>query len=213
MEAFHETLRRLNALKERFFGAGIYLKPGQIRCLEALYIGKDVLAVLPTGYGKSLIFQLIPFFLNPVQGCNKEDSSGSGGIVIVIAPLNSIIEDHLHNLSLLGIKGYALKYPSRKGLCVPLVLNKNQHKGATSDTDSAGGFVDFSVHETSSITEEVESVEIKIPRFVVHGEIDVLFCHPESLLSKEGRILMRSDVFQRKVVACVIDEVHCVDKW
>ena len=32
----------------------------QVRALEAVYLGKDVLGVLPTGCGKSLIFQLIP---------------------------------------------------------------------------------------------------------------------------------------------------------
>ena len=38
----------------------VTLKVGQVRTLEAVYLGKDVLGVLPTGYGKSLIFQLIP---------------------------------------------------------------------------------------------------------------------------------------------------------
>ena len=32
-------------------------------CLEAAYIGKDFLAVLPTGYGKSVIFHLLPSLL------------------------------------------------------------------------------------------------------------------------------------------------------
>ena len=34
-------------------------KVGQVRALEAVYLGKDVLTALPTGYSTSLIFQLI----------------------------------------------------------------------------------------------------------------------------------------------------------
>ena len=36
------------------------LKPKQVLCLEYLYLKHDVLCVLPTGYGKSLVFHLIP---------------------------------------------------------------------------------------------------------------------------------------------------------
>ena len=32
------------------------LKPKQVKRLQAVYSNKDVIAVLPTGYGKSLIF-------------------------------------------------------------------------------------------------------------------------------------------------------------
>jgi superfamily II DNA helicase RecQ len=32
------------------------LKPKQVLCLEAVYLQRDVMCVLPTGYGKSLIF-------------------------------------------------------------------------------------------------------------------------------------------------------------
>ena len=38
----------------------IVLKPKQVICLENLFLNKDVLAVLPTGFGKSLIFHLLP---------------------------------------------------------------------------------------------------------------------------------------------------------
>ena len=38
----------------------IIMKPKQVACLESLYLGKDVVCVLPTGYGKSLVFHLLP---------------------------------------------------------------------------------------------------------------------------------------------------------
>ena len=37
----------------------INTKPKQVKCLEAVYRGKDAVGVLPTGYGKSVIFHLL----------------------------------------------------------------------------------------------------------------------------------------------------------
>lgn len=47
----------------------------------------------------------------------------------------------------------------------------------------------------------------------MNGDVQILFAHPKALLSQEGRELMNSDVFQRNVVACVVDEAHCVEIW
>ena len=49
-----------------------------------------MLAALLTGYGKSLIFQLLPS-LFPMK-------SDSNNIVIVVCPLNSIIENQINTL-------------------------------------------------------------------------------------------------------------------
>ena len=38
----------------------IILKAKQVYCLERFYLKKDLLAVLPTGYGKSLVYQVLP---------------------------------------------------------------------------------------------------------------------------------------------------------
>ena len=46
---------QLNSLYSEFV-----LKPKQVICLENVFLNLDVLAILPTGYGKSLIFCLIP---------------------------------------------------------------------------------------------------------------------------------------------------------
>lgn len=75
---------------ERFF-----LKPKQVLCLEYVINGFDVLAVLPTGYGKSMLYQLLPFII-PVQK--------NRNIVIVVSPLNAIIEDQKNVLLERGIK-------------------------------------------------------------------------------------------------------------
>ena len=55
---------------------------------------KDCLCILPTGYGKSLCYQLLPFVfdeLHPEGKCNA--------CVIVVSPLNAIMEDQICKLS------------------------------------------------------------------------------------------------------------------
>ena len=65
-------------------GREIVLKPEQESAVRALLADRDVLAVLRTGYGKSLIYQMF------VRAKN------------FISPLKSIIEDQLQEMELLG---------------------------------------------------------------------------------------------------------------
>jgi ATP-dependent DNA helicase RecQ len=50
-------------------------------------MGKDVFAILPTGYGKSLCYASLPVLLDHLHQ-PKEKS-----IVIVVTPLTAIMED------------------------------------------------------------------------------------------------------------------------
>ena len=57
-DAFEEYMQRvLNGLQEK--GFKLNLKSEQTKAIRHLYEGRDLLAVLPTGYGKSLIFQIL----------------------------------------------------------------------------------------------------------------------------------------------------------
>ena len=69
------------------------LKKEQMECLSSVITdGKDILAVLPTGYGKSLIYQLLPDVFN--QYLVVQDS-----IVLVISPLNALMYDQIAKLN------------------------------------------------------------------------------------------------------------------
>ncbi|XP_066935524.1 probable ATP-dependent DNA helicase RecS [Clytia hemisphaerica] len=72
--------------------ANFCFKAKQIQCFEYILGGHDVIAVLPTGYGKSLIFHLLPWIL-PQKQPNQSN------IVLVVCPLSSIIRDQVSLLS------------------------------------------------------------------------------------------------------------------
>lgn len=76
------------------------LKSKQVLCLEAVFQGKDLLAVLPTGYDKSTIFHLLPSLL-----AERKIRFGllEKTVVIVISLLNALIHGHLKHLLQLGI--------------------------------------------------------------------------------------------------------------
>ena len=76
-------------------------RPVQEEAIVQYIKRRDVLAVLPTGYGKSLIFQLIPRICSYLH--DKQFKYPSEAILIVICPLISLITSHLNELSVVGI--------------------------------------------------------------------------------------------------------------
>ena len=86
------------------FFPGIHeLKPEQILVIQNIVRGKDVFAALPTGFGKSLTFQILPSVLKSLQSSYVSPSP----LVIVVCPLKSIIKDQVNYLRSLGLKaGY-----------------------------------------------------------------------------------------------------------
>ncbi|MCR5403265.1 MAG: DNA helicase RecQ [Butyrivibrio sp.] len=64
-------------------------KPGQEEIVDAILSGRDVLAIMPTGAGKSICYQ-VPAMLLP-------------GITVVISPLISLMQDQVKALNEAGI--------------------------------------------------------------------------------------------------------------
>ncbi len=77
----------------RVFGFAGFL-PGQQEILEAVFAGDDVLAVMPTGSGKSLCYQL-PAVVRR-------------GLTIVVSPLIALMRDQVQQLQARGIAAAAL---------------------------------------------------------------------------------------------------------
>ena len=101
---FTEMAERLQACLDKFPKIES-LKPEQKQALEALLAGEDVLAILPTGFGKSLIYQVF---------CQAQSSTNTS--VLVISPLNSIVEEQTSEMSGLGIPSVHLKPSSEECL-------------------------------------------------------------------------------------------------
>jgi ATP-dependent DNA helicase RecQ len=76
------------------FHVSIQLKDKQRTAIKSLLLGSDVLAVLPTGYGKSLIFQILV-----LVGKLAESRTSA----LVICPLKSIVRDQIEEAMNLGI--------------------------------------------------------------------------------------------------------------
>ncbi len=78
------------------------LRPGQLPAVEALVTGRDVLAVLPTGAGKSAIYELAGLL--------------RAGPTVVVSPLIALEDDQLAHLRCAGLHA--------------IVLNSRQSAGA-----------------------------------------------------------------------------------
>ena len=77
----------------RFFGHSSF-RPGQQELVDTVLAGRDLLAVMPTGSGKSLGFQLPAVMLR--------------GVTLVVSPLISLMKDQVDELNRRGIRAAAL---------------------------------------------------------------------------------------------------------
>ena len=69
-------------------------RPGQREIIDAVACGENVLAIMPTGGGKSLCFQL-PALLND-------------GLTVVISPLIALMRDQVRGLKAVGVAAGAI---------------------------------------------------------------------------------------------------------
>jgi ATP-dependent DNA helicase RecQ len=89
-------------------------RPGQREVIEAVLAGRDVLAVMPTGQGKSLCFQL--------------PATLQSGLTLVISPLIALMKDQVDGLRAKGIAAAAfhsgLSEPERDRVVQDLKLGR-----------------------------------------------------------------------------------------
>ena len=91
MNKFHDSIN--NALL-RLGKAEISLKEAQFEALKAIVMErKNSLVILSTGYGKSLIYQTLPFIFDYL------DASSTANMIIAVSPLNALMQEQVEKLS------------------------------------------------------------------------------------------------------------------
>ncbi len=78
---------------EKYWGYSAF-RPMQEDIMQKVLAGKDVLAILPTGGGKSICFQV--------------PAMATEGLCIVVTPLVALMQDQVHQLKKRGIAAYAI---------------------------------------------------------------------------------------------------------
>ncbi|RMD94957.1 MAG: DNA helicase RecQ [Alphaproteobacteria bacterium] len=86
-------MSRAEAILSDIFGFDSF-RPGQREIVEAVAAGRDVLAIMPTGGGKSLCYQL-PALMRE-------------GVTVVISPLIALMRDQVRALAQAGVEAGAL---------------------------------------------------------------------------------------------------------
>ena len=173
-----------SAINRSVLFSQINLKAKQVKCLEAVFNRKDTVAVLPTGYGKSLIYQLLPSLLYETNlkerrqsetaeayvSQNKPADVWPAPVILVISPLNSLVEDQLRKLN------------ENTGVKAAILKNTQE------ECDFQPG--------------------------IKEALFDIVFLHPEACLSaKAGLNLLQSQQYQESVGSIVVDEAHCILEW
>ena len=107
MPAAQDRTQKIHALLKETFGYSSF-RFEQLNAIESILDGHDTLAIMPTGGGKSLCYQIPGLYLE--------------GATLVISPLISLMQDQVMNLKEVGVKACFLnssltpkeKFESRK---------------------------------------------------------------------------------------------------
>ncbi|MBR3303876.1 MAG: RecQ family ATP-dependent DNA helicase [Bacteroidales bacterium] len=88
-----EALEKYRAILERYWGFTSF-RPAQERVIESIAAGRDTLALMPTGGGKSICFQV--------------PAIAAEGICLVVSPLIALMKDQVQNLRDRGVMALAI---------------------------------------------------------------------------------------------------------
>eukprot|EP00794_Sanderia_malayensis_P014495 gene14495-16002_t len=156
----------------------------QIKLIKAFYDHKNIFFNAPKGYGKSIVFQLLPWVLGIVQEQNIGFST-----LIVISPLKSMIEDQCMCKWEVGVSCIALC--GQNSFSDPA----QQDKFYYDDDDGSDGTKD-------------------ICRNVREGDYSLVYATPECMLGKNSwRKILSSEELGDHCIGVVYDEALMIAQW
>ena len=91
------------------------LKKEQKQAIYAVYSGKDVFVCLPTGFGKSACFHILPFLFDHKRGLV---GGGNGSCAIIVSPLTALMADQVRSLRKNGVQAVIIAGGSRESSVV-----------------------------------------------------------------------------------------------
>ncbi len=106
-------LEQAQQLLQRYFGYSFFLK-GQANVIHSLLDGSDTLAIMPTGGGKSICYQIPSLMFE--------------GITIVISPLIALMKDQVDGISAFGIPATFINSSLRRSEAVSYINQAGQGK-------------------------------------------------------------------------------------
>ena len=93
-DLFHEAIK---FSLEKLGKPNLELQREQFEAIRAACVErKDVLAVLPTSFGKFLIYQILPAIFDFLR--SRRDKQEENSVVIVVSPLNSLMKGQLKKI-------------------------------------------------------------------------------------------------------------------
>ncbi len=98
--------RALSYALRRLGTSDTVLKPEQKAPIRHMYDGKDVFMLLPTGFGKSVCYKVLPFIFDFRSTGSEQGTSQSErcSLAIVISPLISLVADQVTSLRRRGAR-------------------------------------------------------------------------------------------------------------
>ena len=148
----------------------IVLKPKQVRCLECIYLQTDVMCVLPTGYGKSLIFPLLPMMMFAkfkLQAGQFQRGFSVALVDAIVSPLNSLMNDQISKLQMSGIRASILNVKVKGSRSADI---NDDGREWPDEEDNMDVDIDFGQCEEKRLRD---------------GHYHIAFAHPETLISSK----------------------------
>ena len=169
----------------------------QLPIIKNLLMGRDVLVIKPTGFGKSACFQ-IPAVM-------------SKGLAVVVTPLLSLMEDQIkklksRNIGVACISGSFIFDGENEYRCIPW----NEKYAEQNDNDKPPKKI--WVKKTDN--EEERTYQIRRVRNTIYlnasqGKYDLFYVIPERL--RHGKFIRMAE--HTDISLLVVDEAHCMSMW